>query len=149
MTSPSINPIPLLRSRLDLLTTLRKLSREQLELIQQEKIEEVNEVIEVKQAVILRLDSWQRTNGPLLENWNRIEASLDSAVRESCRDLRQATDRELAEFQKSESESQTRVRQQRDQVSQELFSVARGAQTLSAYENSTSAPSRSAFDINQ
>ena len=149
MASSTFNPIPLLRTRLDLLRTLRQLSAEQLDLILQEKTDEAGCVVDVKDAVVLRLEMWQKTNGHLLEDWNRIEADLESDALQTCRELRQATDRELAEFQKNETESRTRLQQQRDRVTAELSSLARGAETLSAYENSTSSSSRLAFDVNQ
>ena len=149
MTPHPPNPIPLLRTRLDLLRTLRKLSAEQLDLIRQEKIDDADCVVDVKQAVVLRLESWQRNNAHLLEDWDGIETGLDPVALQTCRDLRLATDRELSQLHISEAESRIHLQRQWDRVGTELSSLARGAETLSAYENSTSSPSQLTFDVNQ
>lgn len=149
MSSSPINPISLLRTRLDLLQTLRRLSAEQLSLIEADNDDETACVVDVKEAVVRRLAVWQQDHFQLLENWERLESEFDAQTQQRCSELRQLSETELAEFKRNEQESTALLQTRRDRVHQELSSLNRGAKTLAAYGNTVANGSNATFDVNQ
>lgn len=145
--SPDIRSI--LRTRLDLLRTLRELSAEQLDLIRQERVDEVGCVVDIKEAVIVRLKHWESSHTSLVRDWAQIEEDFSPVERAECAGIQRRAAAELDQLKKTEGESRLELAARRDSASKDLATIARSLQTVSAYESVCEVSSRLAFDVNQ